>query len=77
MRKVSCGGESAHSGSSLRLGTSARIFLNLFQNLTSVILSVVGDMPVDSEAPIYFVNVEDLPAQSLGGAYRGMVACVY
>ena len=24
-----------------------------------------------------FINLEDLPAQSLGGAHRGRVACVY
>nr|CAB3492668.1 unnamed protein product [Digitaria exilis] len=32
-----------------RLGTGARIFLDLFQDLTGAILSVVGDVPLDSE----------------------------
>ena len=37
--------EPAHQGSSLRIGTSARIFLDLTGNF----LSVVGDVSVDSE----------------------------
>jgi hypothetical protein len=44
--------ESTHPGSCPRLGTGARIFLDLFQDLTVFVLSVVGDVPVDSEAPV-------------------------
>jgi hypothetical protein len=45
--------EPVHPGSSPRLGTGARIFLNLFQDLTALyMLSVVGDVPVDSETPV-------------------------
>ena len=44
--------EPTHQGSSPRLGTGARIFLDLFQDLTGTILSVIGDVPVDSEAPV-------------------------
>ena len=41
--------ETVHQGSISRLGSSAPIFLDLFQDLTSVILSVVDDVPIDSE----------------------------
>lgn len=44
--------EPAHQGSSLRLGTGVRIFINLLQELTGTILSVVGNVPVDSEAHV-------------------------
>uniref|UniRef100_K3Z1L4 Uncharacterized protein n=1 Tax=Setaria italica TaxID=4555 RepID=K3Z1L4_SETIT len=37
-------------GSSPRLSTGTRIFLDSFQDLTGIILSVVGDVPVDHEA---------------------------
>jgi hypothetical protein len=58
-------------------GTDALIFLDLFQNLTSSILSVVDDVPVDSETPVVeFFNLEDLLAQTLGGAHRGRIMCV-
>jgi hypothetical protein len=41
------------------------------------ILSVGGDVPVDSEAPMVTSSISrpDLPAQSFGGAHRGTV-CV-
>ena len=42
--------EPAHPGSSPRLGMGARIYLELFQNLTGDVLSVVHDVPVNSEA---------------------------
>jgi hypothetical protein len=44
--------ELAHVDSSPQLGPSARIFLNLFQDLTALCFSVVGDVPVDSEVPV-------------------------
>ena len=69
--------EPAHPGSSLRLGTGARNFLDLFQDLTGTILSVVVDVPVDSEVPMVTSESRDQPAQSLGGAHRGRVACVF
>jgi hypothetical protein len=34
------------------LDQGARIFLNLFQDLTGAIFSTVGDMPVDSETHV-------------------------
>jgi hypothetical protein len=40
----------AYLGLSSRLGTFARIFLDLFHNLTDVILSVVDDVSIHSEA---------------------------
>ena len=39
-------------GSSPRLGTGYRIFLDLFQDLTVLPLSVVGDVHVDSGAHV-------------------------
>jgi hypothetical protein len=50
--------ESVHPDSSPRLDTSARIFLDLFQDLTTLFFSVVGDVPVDSEINVLFINLE-------------------
>jgi hypothetical protein len=44
--------EPAHPGSSPRLGMGVCIYLDLFQDLTGAMLSVVGDVPVNSEAPV-------------------------
>ena len=44
--------ESAYPSSSPKLSTSARIFLNLLKYLTCVILSVVSNMTLDSEASV-------------------------
>jgi len=45
--------ELAHPVSSLRLDTGVRIFLDLFISaINGAMLSVVGDVPVDSEAPV-------------------------
>jgi hypothetical protein len=50
----------------------AYIFLDLFSDLTSTILSMVGDVHVDSEAHmVIFINLEDQPAQSIRGTHRG------
>ena len=46
--------EPAHSGLSPRLGIEARIFLNLFQDLSGAFLSVVGYVCGD------FINLEVL-----------------
>lgn len=43
--------------SSTRFGTDARILLNLFQELTGAILSVVSDVPVDSETPLVISSI--------------------
>ena len=67
--------ESTHQGSSPQLGTNARIFLNLFQDLTGYSFSGRQCTRRYRGASGGFVNLEDLPAQSLGGAHR--VACVY
>ena len=45
--------EPAHPGLSPRFGIGARIFLDLFiSGFNGVILSVVGNVPVDSETPV-------------------------
>ena len=44
--------EPAHPGSNSRLDMGARIYLDLFQDLTGDVLSVVGDVPVNSETPV-------------------------
>jgi hypothetical protein len=41
--------EPAHPSLNPRLGTGARIFLDLFNG---AMFSVVGDVPVDSETPV-------------------------
>ena len=63
----------AHSKRTIS-GSGARILLDLFQNLTGAIFLVVGDVPVDSEACVDFVNLDDLPAQSLKDANWSLVA---
>lgn len=47
--KVPCIVESNRPDSCPGFGTGARTFLNLIQNLTSAILSMVDDVPVDSD----------------------------
>jgi hypothetical protein len=44
--------EPVHPGSNPRLGMDVCIHLDLFQDLTDAMLSVVGDVPVNSEAPV-------------------------
>jgi len=41
--------ESVHQSSSPQRSIGACIFLNLFQDLTGATLSVVSDVPIDSE----------------------------
>lgn len=66
--------EPTHPGLSSRLGTGARIILDLFYNLISIIFSVVGDVPANCEVPV--VSCDQL-TRSLGGAYKGRVAYMY
>ena len=70
--------EPTHQGSSPRLGTSARIFLDLFQDLTSAILLVVGDMFVDSEAPVLTSSISRICQLSLSEVLIrvGLYACI-
>lgn len=49
--------EFACSSSSLRLSTSVHIFLDLFQDLIDSILSVIGDVPIDSEAYVVTLSI--------------------
>ena len=44
--------EHVHSDPSPQHGTRDHIFLDLFQNLIGAILSVVGDIPVITKAPV-------------------------
>jgi hypothetical protein len=44
--------ELVHPGSSPRLDTDVRIFLNLFLGFNGAMLSVVGDVPVDNEVSV-------------------------
>jgi hypothetical protein len=48
-------------------------------HLLLIILSVGGDVPVDSESLLVtdFVNLKIKPAQFFGGAHRVGCACVY
>ena len=57
--------ELAHQGSSPRCGTDARIFLDIFQNLTVAILTVVGDVLVDSKAPVVILSISRICRLSL------------
>ena len=44
--------EPAHPGSCPRLSMDARIYLKLLQDLTGDVLSVLRDVPINSEAPV-------------------------
>ena len=78
--------EPAHQGSSPRLDNGACIFLNLFQDFTGAILLVVGDVPVDSEAPVVTSSISRICRLSLlkvlievglrACIHRGECACV-
>jgi hypothetical protein len=61
--------EPVHPGSSPRPSMGVCIYLDLFQNLTGDMLSVVGDVPVRLCQP------QDMSAQSLEGVHRDKV-CV-
>ena len=71
--------EPIHQGSSPRLSTSARIFLNLFQDLTCAILSVVGDVLVDSETPVVTSSISRISRFSLSEVLIrvGLRACIH
>ena len=57
--------EPVHSGSSPRLDTGARIFLDLFISaINGAMLSVVGDVPVDSEAPVATSSISRFVGQT-------------
>ena len=49
--------ELAHPDSSPRVGTGVSIYLCLFQNLISTILTVVCDVSVDSEASVVISSI--------------------
>lgn len=52
--------EPDHQGSSPQLDIGARIFLDLFQNLNGVILSVVGGMLVDSDTLVVTSSISKI-----------------
>ena len=60
--KVPCGGTYPPGFES---STGVRIFLNLFQDLTGAILSVVGDVSVDNEAPVVTSSISRICRLSL------------
>jgi len=66
--------ESVHPGSSLRLDTDARIFLNLFQNLTAKLL-VIDDMSLDNETSVVTSSISRFtgPTRFFECAHRGRV----
>jgi hypothetical protein len=71
--KVPCGG--TYPSSSPELGTDAHIFLDLFQDLTGAILSVVGDVSVDSEALAVTSSILKIYRLSLSKMLIGLRAC--
>jgi len=68
----------AHQSSSPRLGAGARIFLDLFHDLTGTILSVVGNVPADSEAPVVTLSILRICRLNLSEVLMGvgLRACV-
>ena len=70
--------EPAHPGSSPRLGMGVRIYLDLFQDLTGDVLSVVCDVPVNSEAPVVTSSTSRYVGPSISEVLiRVGCACVY
>lgn len=47
------------------LASTTRIFLDLFHDLTDAILLVVGDMPLDTEAPVVTLSISRICRISL------------
>ena len=68
----------AYLNLSSRFGTDAYSFLNLFQDLTVTIFTMVSDMPVDNDrsACADFVNLEDLLTQFFECANGSRDACM-
>ena len=64
--------EPAQQGSSPRLGTDARIFLDLFQDLTGAIVTVVGNVAVDIEAPVVTSSILRICQLSLSEVFIGV-----
>jgi hypothetical protein len=79
--------EPVHQSLSLRLGAGAHIFFDLFRDLTNFILSLVGDVPVDSEVQMVTLSVSMIcglsPSEVLievglrACVHRSEYACVY
>jgi len=73
--------ELIHQSLSSRLGTNARFFLDLFQDLTGDILSVVDDVPVDSKASVVILSILTICGHSLSKVLirirLGECECVY
>lgn len=78
--------ELAHPHVSSRLGCS-HFFLELFQNLTGTIVSVAGDVPINSEALVVILSISRICRLRISEVlievglrmciYRGERACVY
>jgi hypothetical protein len=57
--------EPAHQDLSPQLGINVHIFLNLFQDLVIFVLLVVGDVSIDSEAPVVTSSISRICQLSL------------
>ena len=70
--------EPTHLGSSHRLRHGCSHFPEFILEFKGVILSVIGDLPVDSEASLVTSSILRFasPTQFFGGAHRGRV-CVH
>ena len=69
--------EPAHSSSSPKLGMGARIYLKLFQDLTGDVLSVIRDVPVNSEASVVTSSTSRYVGPSISEVLIGVgCACV-
>ena len=67
--------EPAHPDSSSGLSTGACIFLNLFQDLTGALISLVSGVTIDSETFVVTSSISSIRQLNLfGGAHRSRVA---
>ena len=71
--------KTAHLDLSPRLGTSAHIFLNLFQNLSDAIVLVEGDMLVNSEASMvtFSIFIRHYYFSGRRHTFVGLRLCIY
>ena len=69
----------AHQGLNPQFGTSAHIFLNLFQDLTGDILSVVGNVLVDSKTSVMTSSISKICRLGLSEVliWAGLRACIH
>lgn len=64
--------EPVHPDLRSRFNIDTRIFLNLFQDLTGVILLLVGNVPIESDAPVMTSSILRIYRLCLSEVLKGV-----